>query len=168
MLQSGHHFLAAFPKICRLHPKAPRVMNLDSHGASTLGWTSYTTAVLAREASSDHAFSCHLETGSIADRSPHLCLYVPRDGRLSLPCDRLNGNNGESSKELRLVSSVVTWFMSAPSTPTPTPPPYGQDQIIHPVSFPFLKQASYRGLTVLPQTRRKGSLFCLKTLLLLF
>ena len=54
-------FLAVSPVTCRLHSKGPRVLNLHCNGASSLGWTTYTTIVSALAAASDHGFSYCLE-----------------------------------------------------------------------------------------------------------
>lgn len=101
-------FLAVSPVTCRLHSKGPRVLNLHSNGACSLGWTTYTTIVSALAAASDHGFSCHLEAAAWLPMVPaSACMSLGMMGG-SIYYEAGSVPQRVLPKELRSVSCVVT------------------------------------------------------------
>lgn len=150
--------LAVSPVTCRLHSKGPRVLNLHSNGACSLGWTTYTTIVSALAAASDHGFSCCL----------CFCLHAPRDDGTQSTMRQAQCHSRVLSKELRSVSCVVTCQIIT-LHPTRSRPPYRRSGFDHSSQESSLMQASHCGPNCSVWSQGyQDSLLCLKTLFLLF
>lgn len=146
--------------ICRLHLKGPWVLNLNSNGAYTLGWTAYTMIVSALEAASDHEVSRHLETVSIAAHGPCSCLHIPRDGSIYHEA----GSVATMVPHLRSSDWFPWWSHGLDHLLSLIG---GQDLTIHPMSRLLCCEHPIVDLLFIRSQGDQCSLLCLETLFLL-